>query len=258
MPMFRVETPSGIIEVDAPVDATDDQLIELAKQRELQMQGPVSPDRDAEAAMNQARIAGTIAGGANLVGTSVPGAIAGATRAIKDISSAQPISQTPQARAAGLSTPGSTIKIGDIQRVMTDPELRMVNAVKMSQDPRLAAQELAPRAMKGAEVAGNLARRFAGPYGAITSAADVNQRMAEGNYGQAAISGLGALGYGMSSLGNMFPPAKIPGMVIGGAADVANMGIDAMREMLRRRQEDQITNAIRMRAAEQVLGPIAP
>ena len=236
MAVFKVEMPDGsILQVQAADDATDDQIIELAKNQEAAMKGPVAPDRDAEAQMNQARIAGTVAGGVNLVGTSVPGAIAGTTRAIRDIGTAQPITQQPDAaRAAGLATPGSTVKIGDIQRVMTDPELRTINAAKMGQNPALAAQEVMPRMTKGAEVAGNLARRFAGPYGAVTSAADMSQRLAEGNYPQAAISGLGAAGYGMSSLGNVFPAAKVPGMVIGGAADLANMGIDAIAEYVRR------------------------
>lgn len=236
MAIFKVEMPDGsILQVQAPDDATDDQIIDLAKNQEAAMKGPVVPDRDAEAQMNQARIAGTIAGGLNLVGTSVPGAIAGTARAIRDIGTAQPITQRPEtARAAGLATPGSTIKIGEINRVMTDPELRTINAKIMSQNPAVAAQEVVPRLTKSAEVAGNLGRRFVGPYGAVTSAADMSQRLAEGNYPQAAISGLGALGYGMSSLGNLFPPAKVPGMIVGGAADLTNMGIDAISEYVRR------------------------
>lgn len=97
---------------------------------------------------------------------------------------------------------------------------------------RQVAGTAEPINMAGA--AGNVARRFIGPYGAVTSAADAERRFAEGNYGQAAISGLGAAGYSMSSLGNLFPPAKIPGMVVGGAADLANMGIDTITEYIRR------------------------
>lgn len=236
MKIYKVTSPDGeVYQVEGPDDATDEQLIELAKNQQAAKQGPIEPDRDSEAAMNQARIAGTIAGGANLVGTSIPGAIAGTVRGVKDIATAQPITQTPvAAKQAGLATPGSTIKIGEINRAMTEPELRTINARVMSQNPELAMREVAPKLTKGAEVAGNLARRFIGPYGAVTSAADMSQRLSEGNYGQAAISGIGALGYGMSSLGNLFPPAKIPGMAIGGAADVTNMGIDAITEYIRR------------------------
>ena len=186
MATFQVQTPHGIISVDAPDDASDDQIIELAKAKEVNMAnqaaaapatGPIAPEGMPDDGQIKARVLGAAGGGANVMRGAIP-------------------------------------SVGTV-----------VNAVRgtTSATPATAAS-----------MAGNVARRFVGPYGAITSAADVERRLAEGNYGQAAISGIGAAGYGMSSLGNIFPPAKIPGMVVGGAADVANMGIDAIREQIRR------------------------
>lgn len=175
MKTFRVKmTDDSILEVQAPENATDDEIIAIARQQKASetaapAMGPVAPENYKET------IAGTIAGGANVARGAIP-------------------------------------SVGQV-----------VRQVAGTAEP-----------VNMASAAGNMARRFIGPYGAVTSAADAERRFAEGNYGQAAISGLGAAGYGMSSLGNLFPPAKIPGMVVGGAADVANMGIDAITDYIRR------------------------
>lgn len=280
MAVFKVEMPDGrILQVQAPDDASDDQIIELAKNQQAAMQGPIAPDRDAEASMNQARIAGTIAGGVNVVGTSVPGALAGAYRTVRDVNQAQApellSSKYPGLQGTDIEANQSVIRNANEQlaqqqkllrsapdassrAVIQDNIYRLTSEIQdarsgirmergeaasrlrqapISQVPARAeelAATYAPKTTAFGSAAGNLARRFVGPYGAITSAADVNQRLAEGNYPQAAISGIGAAGYGMSSLGNVFPPAKVPGMIVGGAADLANMGIDAITEYIRR------------------------
>jgi hypothetical protein len=127
-----------------------------------------------------------------------------------------------------------------------------------------------------------VAGRAVGPYGAITSAQDATQRYrgAEGfaDYAQAGISGLGALGYGVGTLPT---PAKPFGMGVGMAADAANAGIDYMRQppappsappsappqmgktfnrmpgattAAAPNFNDQLTMAIRLKAAKKVLG----
>jgi hypothetical protein len=187
MAIYKVDTPDGkIIQVSAPDDATDEQIIELAKKQEAATKDADQPESD----LTQSRILGTGAGIVNAVGPSVPGAIASSIRAVRNIG---------------------------------QPEPQVTNTAR------------------GAAAASNLgkfAAKAIGPYGAITSADDASQRFqnARGpiDYLQSGISGVGAAGYGMSSLGNMFPPAKIPGMVVGGAADLANMGIDAVNQYVRR------------------------
>ena len=71
MAVFQVETPTGIIEVEAPNNATDQELIERAKVIYGNPNGPVAPkdadlaapDKQDQTNMNQARAVGGIVGG---------------------------------------------------------------------------------------------------------------------------------------------------------------------------------------------------
>jgi len=260
MTKFKVETPTGIIEVEAADNATDAEIEELAKKQYVPGQTSASiavePESQPDTGMNQARVLGTIAGGIN---AGVPLTLSGVAkmgRGLYDIATTAPISANPaEAVKAGMATPGSTVKIGDLKRVMTDPEVRAINAIKMTQDPALAAKELAPRATAFGQGLSKAVGRAVGPYGAITSAADATQRFntAQGpaDYAQAGLSGLGALGYGV---GTVFPPAKPIGMGIGLATDAINTGID----MMRRPSVDQLREEMRKKAAARVTGPVAP
>lgn len=280
MAIYKVDTPDGkVIQVSAPDDATDEQIIELAKTQEAATRGPVEPEND----LTQARILGTGAGIVNAVGTSVPGAIAGSVRTMRDIGQAQPpqmlsqkypglqgtdidvnqsaiqskkielaeqnklLNQTQDPSARRLIQDNInrlTTDIGDARsgiRMERGEAMSRLRQAPMSQIPARAEELAATYSPRGAAAASNLgkfAAKAVGPYGAITSAADASQRFqnARGplDYLQSGISGVGAAGYGMSSLGNIFPPAKVPGMMVGGAADLANMGIDAVNEYVRR------------------------
>jgi hypothetical protein len=294
MTKFQVETPTGVIEVEAAEDATDSEIIELAKKQYIPNSTNTAPDSDAPVApdtgMNQARVVGGIAGAANAGLRPTVGAVMVMSRGLYNAATAAPVSANPVAAVqAGMATPGSTVKIGDVTRALADPEVRAINAMQMSKDPVLAAKELAPRATAVTQGLGKVAARAMGPYGAITSAQDATQRFsgAQGmaDYAQAGISGLGALGYGVGTLPT---PAKPFGMGVGMAADAANAGIDYMRQppgpqpkvnpmtptytgpqlspqeqqnvlqsgSARDKQyfNDQLTMAIRLKAAKKVLG----
>jgi hypothetical protein len=260
MAKFKVETPTGIIEVEAADNATDAEIEALAREKYVPGQASTAaqaePDAVPDTGMNQARIAGAVAGGVNAGIRPTVGAVMDMGRGIYNAATAAPISANPAAAVqAGMATPGSTVKIGDIQRVMSNPELRTVNAMQMARDPVLAAKEFAPRSTAMAQGLSRVVGRAVGPYGAITSAQDATQRFnnAQGaaDYAQAGLSGLGALGYGA---GTVFPPAKPIGMGIGLATDAINTGID----MMRRPSADQLREQMRRRAAARVTGPIAP
>lgn len=264
MAKFKVETPTGIIEVEAPDNATDAEIEALAKAQyvpnvasaESTNPADINPSPAPDTGMNQARIVGGIAGAANAGIRPTVGAVVDMGRGLYNAATTAPISANPaEAVKAGMATPGSTVKIGDIRRAMSDPEVRAINAIKMSQDPALAAKELAPRTTAMAQGLSKVVGRAVGPYGAITSAQDATQRFnqAQGpaDYAQAGLSGLGALGYGV---GTVFPPAKPIGMGIGLATDAINTGID----MLRRPSADQLREEMRKKAAARVTGPVAP
>lgn len=261
MTIFRVETPTGIIEVEAADNATDAEIEALAKAKYVPnapaaTTADINPSPTPDTGMNQARVAGVVAGGINAGIRPTVGAVMDMGRGLYNAATAAPISANPAAAVkAGMATPGSTVKIGDIQRAMTNPEVRGLNAIKMAQDPMLAAKELAPRSTAMAQGLSRVVGRAVGPYGAITSAQDATQRFnnAQGpaDYAQAGLSGLGALGYGA---GTVFPPAKPIGMGIGLATDAINTGID----MMRRPSADQLREEMRRKAAARVTGPIAP
>ena len=294
MTKFQVETPTGVIEVQAAEDATDAEIIELARKQYVPNSTNPAPDADAPVApdtgMNQARVVGGIAGAANAGLRPTVGAVMNMGRGLYNAATAAPVSANPAAAVqAGMATPGSTVKIGDVTRALADPEVRAINAMQMSKDPALAAKELAPRTTAMTQGLGKVAARAMGPYGAITSAQDATQRFGDAqgmaDYVQAGISGLGALGYGVGTLPT---PAKPFGMGVGMASDVVNAGIDYMRQpsapqpvvkpmtptytgpqlspqeqqnvlqsgSARDKQyfNDQLTMAVRLKAAKKVLG----
>jgi len=287
MTKFQVETPTGVIEVEAAEDATDAEIIELAKKQYVPglTSTPVTAEPNAvpDTGMNQARVVGAIAGGVNAGIRPTVGAVMDMGRGMYNAATAAPISANPAAAVqAGMATPGSTVKIGDTVRALANPEVRAINAMQMSRDPVLAAKELAPKTTAMTQGLGKVAARAMGPYGAITSAQDATQRFrgAEGlaDYAQAGISGLGALGYGVGTLPT---PAKPFGMGVGMAADAANAGIDYMRQppapppaappppaqMARQfnrmpgailDEDRRMKDAIRKKAFEKVMGPVAP
>jgi hypothetical protein len=284
---FKVETPTGIIEVEAAENATDAEIIELAKKQYVpystnsapNSDAPVALDSGADTGMNQARMVGTIAGAVNAGVRPTVGAVIDAGKGLYNAATAAPITANPAAAVqAGLATPGSTIKIGDVTRAMSDPEVRGVNTMKMAKDPILAAKEFAPRTTAFTQGLGKIAGRAMGPYGAITSAQDATQRYntAQGpmDYAQAGLSGLGALGYGVGTLPT---PAKPFGMGLGMASDAVNAGIDFMRQPAAAQTpvrpsapavtapqlnpigvQDQLTMMMRRKAAEKVMGPVVP
>ena len=261
MTIFRVETPTGIIEVEAADNATDAEIEALAKAKYVPnaataTTADINPSPTPDTGMNQARTLGVIAGAANAGIRPTMGAVMDMGRGLYNSATATPISANPvEAVKAGMATPGSTVKIGDIQRAMTNPEVRAINAMQMAKDPMLAAKEFAPKATAFGQQLSKVAGRAVGPYGAITSAQDATQRFnnAQGpaDYAQAGLSGLGALGYGA---GTVFPPAKPIGMGIGLATDAINTGID----MMRRPSADQLREEMRKKAAARVTGPVAP
>lgn len=256
MAVFQVETPRGVIDVEAPDDATDAEIIERAKVIYDNTGGPVEPEttgQEGDAGMNQARIVGTVGGAINAGVRPTVGAAVNAVRGLGNIASAKPITQTPIAAAqAGLPTQGSNIKIGDIKRTMSDAEIRAIQQMRMAKDPALAAAEIAPKTTAAVKGVGKVAGRFIGPYGAITSAQDATQRYqsAQGpmDYVQSGISALGSAGYGASMIPT--PVTKFGGMAIGGAADLANMGIDYLRQ----KQYTDIDRQIREEAARRAMG----
>ena len=261
MTIFRVETPTGIIEVEAADNATDAEIEALAKAKYVPnapaaTTADINPSPTPDTGMNQARTLGVIAGAANAGIRPTVGAVMDMGRGLYNAATAAPISANPAAAVkAGMATRGSTVKIGDTVRALANPEVRAINAMQMSRDPVLAAKELAPRATAFSQGLSKVAGRAVGPYGLITSAQDATQRFnnAQGlaDYAQAGISGLGTLGYGVGILPT---PAKPIGMGIGLATDAINTGID----MMRRPSADQLREEMRRKAAARVTGPIAP
>lgn len=255
MAVFQVETPRGVIDVEAPDNATDAEIIERAKVIYDNVGGPVEPEttgQEGDAGMAQARVLGGMAGAANAGLRPTVGAAVNAVRGIGNIAGAKPISQSPQASRYGLANT-STPVIGQGQiRTATPPEAKMVNAPKLAQNPALAAAEVAPKGTAMAKSIGKAAGRFMGPYGAITSAQDATQRYRSAqspmDYVQSGISALGSAGYGASMIPH--PVTKFGGMAVGGAADLANMGIDYLRQ----KQYTDIDRQIREAAARKAMG----
>jgi hypothetical protein len=274
MKTYRVQmTDDRIIEVQAAEDASDDEIIAMAEQK--QQTAPVAPD---DTAMNQARAVGVMAGAANALGPSVPGAISGTVSAVRDIGQAKapPVLETKYPNLQGLDITQNQNTLQSVERQLaeqrtllareTDPSGRRMlqdnitrlqeqadearRGVQMgrsgamqnlrnapvTQMPGRAEELAATYAPKTAAAGGKLARfagRALGPYGAITSAQDTAQRFNQAqspmDYVQSGISALGTLGYGVGTVPT--PITKPVGLAIGGATDLANMGIDYIRQI---------------------------
>lgn len=300
MAVFQVETPRGVIDVEAPDNATDAEIIERAKVIYDNVGGPVEPEttgQEGDAGMAQARVLGALTGTAYAVGGSVPGAIGKTISAVRDISQAKapPVLEQKYPGLQGLDITQNQQALKSAQDQLaqqktllareTDPSGRRViqdNIRRLEQQAaeaqrglqmgRSAAaqnvrnapiaqipgrvQELAATyAPKTTAVAGkltNFAGKVVGPYGAITSAQDATQRYRSAqspmDYVQSGISALGSAGYGASMIPH--PVTKFGGMAVGGAADLANYTIDALRQ----KQYTDIDRQIREEAARKAMG----
>lgn len=238
MKTYRVQmTDDRVIEVLAAEDATDDEIIAMAEQK--QQTAPVVPD---DTGMNQARAVGVAAGAVNALGPSIPGAISGTISAVRDIGQAKapPVLETKYPNLQGLDITENQNTLRSVQDQLaqqrtllareTDPSGRRVlmdnirnledqaaearRGVQMGrsgamqnlrnapilQKPGRVEELAATYAPKTAAAVGKLARfagRAIGPYGAITSAQDAAQR-----YNQAQ-SPMDYVQSGISALGTL-------------------------------------------------------
>lgn len=274
MKTYRVQmTDDRVIEVLAAEDATDDEIIAMAEQK--QQTAPVAPD---DTGMNQARAVGVAAGAVNALGPSIPGAISGTISAVRDVGQAKApklLSQKyPGLQGTNIEENQGLIRstqsqLAEQQRLLRntrDPSarraiqdnidlltsdiqdaragirldrgeaMRNLRNAPISQMPGRLEELAATYAPKTAAFSGILARgagRAIGPYGAITSAQDTAQRYNQAqspmDYVQSGISALGTLGYGVGTIPT--PITKPIGLAVGGAADLANMGIDYIRQI---------------------------